>query len=90
MTQPASTTMPAESLDQLVADTPKILTAHDGRPLAAIINYELYLALQEAIEEWYASQRAAAAHAAWQADPSRGQDWDEFKAELVAEGLLDD
>jgi hypothetical protein len=84
-----ATTIPAETLDQLVADYPKILTAHDGRPLAALINYQLYLALQENIEEWYADQRAIATYERYLRGESTTRPWSEIKAELIAEGRLD-
>lgn len=42
---------------QPVTDQPAILTAPDGRPLAALIDYELYLALQETINAWYRLQQ---------------------------------
>ncbi|MFN8486735.1 MAG: hypothetical protein U0350_04030 [Caldilineaceae bacterium] len=42
---------------QPVADQPAIVTDPNGRPLAAIIDYELYLALQEAITIWYRKQQ---------------------------------
>ena len=42
---------------QPVADQPAIVTDPNGRPLAAIIDYDLYLALQEAIITWYRHQQ---------------------------------
>jgi hypothetical protein len=72
-----------------VAYNPQIITAHDGSPVAALIDYELYEVLIETIDEWYAGQRAAAAYEAWKKDPSRGRPWDEVEAELVAEGVFD-
>jgi hypothetical protein len=71
------------------ASAARFIVNDQGEPLYALIDYELYLLLQETIDEWYAGQRAAAAYQAWLEDPSRGQDWDEFKAELIAEGRLD-
>ena len=42
---------------QPVTDQPAILTAPDGRPLAALIDYELYLVLRETITIWYRRQQ---------------------------------
>ena len=42
---------------QPVTDQPAILTAPAGRPLAALIDYELYLALHETITAWYRRQQ---------------------------------
>lgn len=68
----------------------RLIVTEDGKPLYALIDYELYLALQEIIDEWYAGQRAAAAYAAWKQDPSRGRPWAEVEAELVDEGVFDE
>ena len=42
---------------QPVTDQPAILSAPDGRPIAALIDYELYLALHETITAWYRHQQ---------------------------------
>ena len=34
---------------------PTIFTTQDGRPFAALIDYDLYLTFQEAITAWYAA-----------------------------------
>jgi hypothetical protein len=75
--------------DPIVPNTAPFIVTRDGQPIFVQIDYALYLTLQEAIEEWYADQRAIATYAAYLQDPSRGQDWDDFKAELISEGLLD-
>ena len=85
----APPTIGVETLAQLVADNPQVLTDQDGNPLVVLINYQLYLDLFEAIDEWHAGQRAIAAYEAWKKDPSRGRPWDEVEAELVAEGVFD-
>lgn len=60
-----------------------------GRPTAAVIPYSDYEALQEELDDLRASRRAAVAYEAWQRDPSLGRPYNEVRAELVAEGLLD-
>lgn len=70
--------------------THPLIVTEDGKPLYALIDYELYLALQETIDEWYAGQRAAAAYDAWKQEPSRGRPWAEVEAELVDEGVFDE
>lgn len=62
---------------------------HYGRPTAAVIPYSDYEALQEELDDLRASRRAAVAYEAWQRDPSLGRPYNEVRAELVAEGLLD-
>ncbi|KXK51964.1 MAG: hypothetical protein UZ13_01520 [Chloroflexi bacterium OLB13] len=71
------------------ASDPQLIVMEGGKPRYALIEYELYLALQEAIEEWYAGQRAAAAYEEWLQDPSTARPWEEVKAEMIAEGLID-
>ncbi len=61
-----------------------------GRPIAAVIPYEDYVALQEALEDLRDARSAAAEYAEWQRDPSTGTDWETVKAELRDEGLLDE
>jgi prevent-host-death family protein len=66
-----------------------VITEH-GQPIAAVIDYEDWLALEEALDDLYTARRADAAFAEYQRDPSGARAWDDFRAELVAEGLLDD
>lgn len=41
-------------------------------------------------EDAVASPEAIAAYERWKADPSTARPWEEFEAELKADGLLDD
>jgi prevent-host-death family protein len=66
-----------------------VITEH-GQPVAAVIDYEDWLELEEALDDLYTARRADATFAAYQNDPSGARPWDDFRAELVAEGLLDD
>jgi hypothetical protein len=59
------------------AQNPQIIAAPDGQPLYALIDYELYLALQETIHEWYAAQHAADDAQAWYWTPA----WQRMEAE---------
>jgi len=91
MLQTLSAPAAVGTLEKSVAtpETVAITILRDGQPILVEIAYALYLQLQEAIDEWQANQRAAAIYEEWKKDPSSGQDWDEFKAELRAEGLID-
>ena len=60
-----------------------------GRRVAALIPYEDYEAILEQMEDWRADRRAIEVCEAWQRDPSGAMPWEEFEAELIAEGLLD-
>ena len=61
----------------------------NGRPVAALIPFEDYEALQEELDDLRAGRRAQAAIEAWQKDPSLGRPWEEIKAEMIRDGLLD-
>jgi hypothetical protein len=66
------------------ASAARFIVNDQGEPLYALIDYELYLVLQETIDEWYAGQRAAA-YPEWLEDPSTARPWEEVKAEMIAE-----
>jgi hypothetical protein len=71
------------------APAPRLIVTEDGKPRYALIEYELFLALQEAIEEWYADQRAIATYERYLRGEEPTRPWNEIKAELIAEGRLD-
>ena len=62
---------------------------HYDTPTAVVIPYEDFLALQEELDDLRAARRAQVALEAWERDPSRGQPWEEVKAEMMRDGLLD-
>ena len=66
-----------------------VITQH-GQPVAAVIDYADWLALEEALDDLYTARRADAAFAEYLRDPSSARSYLELRAELVAEGLLDD
>ena len=61
-----------------------------GKPMVAVIAYHDFLALQDNLDDVRAGRRAAEAYEAWKADPGRGILYEDFRAELVAERLLDE
>ena len=75
-------------LDRVTAGGDIVIERYN-KPVAALISYEMFLALQEEREEWKATQQAQAAVDEWRRDPTTARPWDEVKAELIAEGLLD-
>lgn len=66
-----------------------VITEH-GQPIAAIIDYEDWLALEEALDDLYTARRADAAFEEYLRNPSSARPYAEIRAELVAEGLLDE
>jgi prevent-host-death family protein len=75
-------------LDQAAAGDDVVIERYN-KPIAALIRYEDYVALQEELDELRAAQRAQAALERWRRDPSTARPWEEVEAELVADGLLD-
>lgn len=78
----APTTAPSVS-------APQLIVMENGKPRYALIDYELYLALQEAIDDWYADQRAIATYERYLRGEEPTRPWSEIKAELIAKGLID-
>jgi len=66
-----------------------IVITRYGKPVATLIDYEDWLALQEELDDLRAARRADVAFEEYLADPSTAVPWDEFRRELAAEGLLD-
>lgn len=61
-----------------------------GKPVAVLIPYEDYLALQEALDDLRAARRVAETHQALKQNPAKGRSYDEIRAELKEKGLLDE
>ena len=73
-------------LDEVYTGTADIVVERNGKPMAALIPYEDYLAIAEALDDLRAARRVAAAHKASQ---QSGRSYDEIRAELASKGLLD-
>lgn len=79
-----------EMLDTAMTSDDNAVITRYGKPVAAMVAYEDFLALQEALADIHMERRAVAAYQEWKEDPSTASPWEEFEAELIAEGLLDD
>jgi prevent-host-death family protein len=88
MTSDEARTRWRDLLDTAMAGEVDTVIERYGKPAAAVIPFEDYVALQEELEDLRAARRAVAAYREWQEDPSTGEDWSAVKAELRAEGLL--
>lgn len=62
----------------------------NGKPVAALIPYEDYLAVEELLVDLRAARRVAAARETLQQSPSNGRSYEEIRAELVNKGVLDE
>ncbi len=61
-----------------------------GKPVTAMISYEDYVALLDELDDLRSTRRAGAVIADLEAGRTTTRPLDEIKAELKAEGLLDD
>jgi len=61
-----------------------------GRPIAVLIPYADYEAILEELEDQRADRRAIEAYEEWKRDPTTARPYSEIRAEMVAEGLLDE
>jgi prevent-host-death family protein len=67
-----------------------VLLKEADKPVAAIISFDDYLVLQEALEDLHDIRIAEAALEEYRHHPSTAIPWDEAKSILRAEGLLDE
>ena len=77
-----------EMLDAGARKLDVIITRY-GKPVSVLIDYEDYEAIKEELDDLRAARHAKGLIEAWEADPSTAMPWEDFKAELVAKGLLD-
>jgi prevent-host-death family protein len=76
-------------LDMATAGNADVVVERYGKPVAVVIPYVDYVALQDELDDLRAARQAAEIYEAWQRDPSLARPYAEFRAELVAEGKLD-
>jgi prevent-host-death family protein len=74
-------------LDEVFTGAADIVIERNGKPIAALIPYEDYLAIAEALDDIRAARRVAEAHKASQ---QSGRSYTEIRAELESKGLLDE
>ena len=78
-----------EMLDTAMASDDTVVITRYGKPIAAMLSYEDFLAVQETLTDIQLERQAVAAYEEWLEDPTTAQPWEEVKAELIEEGLLD-
>jgi prevent-host-death family protein len=61
-----------------------------GEPVSVLIDYADWLALQDELDDLRAARQADAVLDEYLRDPSTARPYSEIRAELVAEGLLDE
>ena len=76
-------------LDTAATGASDIVIERYGKPVAVVIAYRDFLALQDELDELRAARRAEAVYEEWKSDPSSARPYADFRAEMVAEGKLD-
>lgn len=76
-------------LDATGAGEKDIVITRYGKPVAALIDYTDWVAIQEILDDLRAARRADAAFEEYLQNPASARPYEEFEAELIAEGLLD-
>ena len=66
-----------------------IIIEHYKRPTSVLIPYEDYVALEEELDDLRAGRRAQALYEEWKRDPNAARPYEEIRAEMIEQGLLD-
>jgi prevent-host-death family protein len=77
-------------LDLATTGTSDVVIERYGKPVAVVIAYADFVDLQDELDDLRAARRAAAIYEEWKRDRSSARPYAEVRAELVAEGMLDD
>ena len=74
----------------LAASGDSVIVERYNKPVAVMISYEAWLAVQEELEDLELGTRASAIYERWKQDPSRARAWEDVESDLLADGLLDE
>jgi prevent-host-death family protein len=66
----------------LAARGGSVVVERYNKPVAVMISYEAWLAVQETLEDLEVGPRAQAAYERWKLDPSTARPWEDVKADL--------
>jgi len=75
-------------LDAVMAGDTVVIKRYNT-PAAAVINYDDFVALQDAFDDLRDARMARAAYEEWKRDPSTAIPLSQFRDELIADGLID-
>ena len=67
-----------------------VVIKRHNKPTAVLIGYGDYLAILEELEEQRELRMAQAIYEEWKRDPSTAIPWEEAKAQLVEDGVIDE
>lgn len=74
--------------DAATGETDVVITRY-GKPVTVMIDYDDWVALQDELGDLRAARRANLIYQEYLRDPSTARPWADIRAELIAEGLLD-
>jgi prevent-host-death family protein len=77
-------------LDEATTGEADIVVERYGKPVAVVISYVDYEALQDELDDLRAARRATAIYEEWKRDPASARPYAEIRAELVTEGKLNE
>jgi prevent-host-death family protein len=77
-------------LDKVLTRSADIIIERHGKPVAVLIPAEDYEALLDELDDLRAGRRAMEAYEEWKRDPSTARPYEDIRAELVRDGLLDE
>jgi prevent-host-death family protein len=89
MSSKAARTSWRDLLDLAYKGEADTVIERNGRPVAVLIPFEDYKALQDELDDLRSGRRAQAALEAWEKDPSPARPWEDIKAGMTRDGLLD-
>ncbi|HID54738.1 MAG TPA: type II toxin-antitoxin system Phd/YefM family antitoxin [Anaerolineae bacterium] len=77
-------------LDTVDKGDADVIIERYGKPIATLIPFADYQALLAELEDLRDGRLAMAALEEWERDPSTARPYEEFRAELIAEGIWDE
>jgi prevent-host-death family protein len=77
-------------LDAAYTGSTDTVIERNGKPIAVLIPYEDYLAIEETLDELRAARRAKELYEAAKQDAALGRSYAKIRAELEDKGLLDE
>ena len=77
-------------LDTVDKGDADVIIERYGKPIATLIPFADYQALLEELEDLRDGRLAMLALEEWERDPSTARPYEEFRAELIAEGIWDE
>lgn len=77
-------------IDIVASGAADVGITHQGTPVVAVIRYDDFVAVNEALDDRRAAKRADATFEEYLRDPSTAVPWEAIRCELIAEGKLDE